>query len=419
MNTDRLAAVYQRLVEECWHQGRYDNLEHLLSADYDRDDRAITGVRGHEGYVALVEECRRAFADLRYEVTSIVGTGSRRAFNFNISGVHVAPFRGIAPARGTQRAMRVDGMSLVDFDGQGRIVRSSVVWDFDELQRQLLGGHMLRVRDTELYVVRAGQGPLFLTLHGGPGFDHTYLRPWLDPLASQAEVVWVDLRGQGRSRRLVADEWEAVTHATFVADIDALHARFERKPMVLFGHSYGAYLALDYALAHPDRLAALIICNGAPNFAHGAQVMANAMARDPVRGAAFAQALASPVPDDATYARDFPGLAPLYFHKNDGALAESVMARTSYSAGALNHGFGRLLPEWDVEARLGEISVPTLVIAGDDDFVTPASPCSEKLAAGIPNATLEVIRDAGHFPFVEGQEQFLDAVRAFLRKTVA
>ena len=51
-----------------------------------------------------------------------------------------------------------------------------------------------------LYASSIGSGPILLALHGGLGLDHTYLRPALDPLADIAQIVYLDIRGNGRSR---------------------------------------------------------------------------------------------------------------------------------------------------------------------------------------------------------------------------
>ena len=267
------------------------------------------------------------------------------------------------------------------------------------------------IRDTHLWVERIGDGPLIIALHGGLGFDHTGLTPWLDPLADQATLVYVDQRGQGRSERLPPEVWETVTHATLVEDIDALRAAHGAERVILIGHSYGGFLSLDYALAHPERLAGLVLVSAAPSFAHGAVIAGNAIARDPVVGTRFIAALGALPADDAAYAAELPGFLSLYFHRGDG---DGFMARTSYSAAAAARSLGALVGAWSVADRLAEIQVPTLVIGGDDDFISPLELCSKQLADGIPGATLAVMPECGHFAFVEQHERFLAAVRPFL-----
>ena len=77
-----------------------------------------------------------------------------------------------------------------------------------------------------------------------------------------------------------------------------------------------------------------------------------------------------------------------------------------------------LLPGWTVMDRLGEITVPTLVMAGRDDFVFPPE-CQRELAAGIPGARLRIVERAGHSPHLEQPAEVMEAVSDFLSAGVA
>jgi proline iminopeptidase len=76
-----------------------------------------------------------------------------------------------------------------------------------------------------------------------------------------------------------------------------------------------------------------------------------------------------------------------------------------------------LLRGWTVMDRLGEITVPTLVMAGRDDFVFPPE-CQLELAAGIPGARLRIIERAGHNPHSEQPAEVIEAVRDFISADV-
>jgi proline iminopeptidase len=76
----------------------------------------------------------------------------------------------------------------------------------------------------------------------------------------------------------------------------------------------------------------------------------------------------------------------------------------------------QLSANWSVVDRLGEIAVPTLVIAGRDDFVFPPE-CQHELADGIPNSTLVIVDRAGHSPHDERPTEVMRALRAFLSQT--
>src|SRR5437016_4873387 len=119
------------------------------------------------------------------------------------------------------------------------------------------------VNGTELFYALHGDGRPLVTLHGGLGLDHTYFRPWLDALGDAAQLVYYDQRGHGRSQRPPLDH---VGHDTWAADAEELRAHLGHERIVLFGHSYGGYLAQEYALAFGERLAGLILCSTAPAF---------------------------------------------------------------------------------------------------------------------------------------------------------
>ena len=102
-----------------------------------------------------------------------------------------------------------------------------------------------------------GEGDPVVVVHGGPGLDHTYLRPGLDILAGSHSLVYYDQRGTGRSEAVL--DAESITLDTFVEDIESLRKTLGRDRLTLLGHSFGSLLVLGYALAHPDRTRGLIL----------------------------------------------------------------------------------------------------------------------------------------------------------------
>src|SRR5713101_3608045 len=130
------------------------------------------------------------------------------------------------------------------------------------------------IHGSELYYVTVGEGLPCLVMHGGLGFDHTYLHPWLDPLGDTLHLIYYDHRGNGRSGRPAK---ETMTHAQFAADAEALalHLGFDR--VAVMGHSYGGFIALEFALRHPHRLSHLILLDTAPAFNYAEEIDANAL----------------------------------------------------------------------------------------------------------------------------------------------
>src|SRR6059058_5889365 len=102
---------------------------------------------------------------------------------------------------------------------------------------------LVPINGTEIFYEELGRG--ILVMHGGLGFDHTYFRPFLDPLAEQGRLVYYDHRIYGRSGR---PPLETLTHEQLVEDAEALRRHLGLGQMVLIGHSYGGFLAQELAL---------------------------------------------------------------------------------------------------------------------------------------------------------------------------
>ena len=275
------------------------------------------------------------------------------------------------------------------------------------------------LNETVVHYSEHGTGPPVLVLHGGLGLDQSTLRPWLDPLGDRARLVFLDLRGCGRSEPIPAGA--PVTHATWVDDADALRDHLGLDRWTVFGHSYGGFLALEYALRYPERTSGLVLCSTAPAFAHAEVAVANAEARGtPEALAALAGALAGPSPSDAAFEATWRALAPLYLHRPTPEALSAITDGIRYRAEAFNASQGRCLPTYDVRDRLGEITAPTLVVGGRHDWAYPPEYGAIPLAEGIPGAELVLLEQSGHFPFVEEPDAFRAAVSGWLdRRTPA
>ncbi len=248
-----------------------------------------------------------------------------------------------------------------------------------------------------------------LLLHGGPGFDHTYLRPWLDPLAASFRLIYLDLRGHGRSRREAADSFRT---DTVVADLEGLRAALGYDQWLLLGHSFGGFMALSYAVAHPDRLRALVLVTTAADIwsllGYAARRLREA------GGEELADAWRTVSVDDAAFWAARRRTLPYMFAQPDAPRAAAVFAGVR-PAGAPNaFWFKRQAAHYDLRVRLPELAVPLLVIAGRQDRFMPMA-ASEALARALPRGRLQVFERSGHLPFVEEQAEFLESVREHLQ----
>jgi proline iminopeptidase len=260
-----------------------------------------------------------------------------------------------------------------------------------------------RVNGVELFYETVGEGEPLLMLHGN-GLDHTYLRPWHDGIADHTRVIYYDQRWNGRSERK-----GPIDHATSHADALALLDHLGESRATVYGHSYGAWLALGFAARHPERVARLILSGTSPAFDYVPEVIANAQARDPVAASYLIEGLQHGVATDADLATIWQRILPLYFF---GPPRPEILADVRFSA----RGFGDAMAALDgfsMVNQLPTMSMPILVLAGIADYITPPSQ-ARRIASLAPNATVVELTKSGHFPFVEETAAYLDAIRRWV-----
>ena len=266
-----------------------------------------------------------------------------------------------------------------------------------------------------------------IVLHGGPDFDHGYLLPDLDRLADTFRLIYYDQRGRGRSAEGVRPE--DVTLASDVADIDRVRQHFRLDAPALLGHSWGAVLALEYALRHPTRVSRLILMNPAPAAASDVAVVRKVylerlgadMDRQRTIVASAAYVAGDPEVVAARYRIHFkPSLKSPEDYERIMATMRAGFIRQGpegiIKARAVEDQLMRdtwQVASYDLLPKLGGLRVPTLVIAGDHDFMVGAA---ERIARAIPNAELVTIKDCGHFAFLECAAEVRRAFNAFFRR---
>jgi 3-oxoadipate enol-lactonase len=224
----------------------------------------------------------------------------------------------------------------------------------------------------------------------GMGGDIAGWRRNIPRLAREVFVVAFDFRGNGRSD--APDEPQ--TMATFVGDTLALLDHLGIPSAHLYGQSFGGMVALELALAHPDRARSLILAATHPG---GRQE----------------------VKSRVTVPKDKPFLA-LYSEAFAAANPERV--REDLVVGARqrqkNHARRR---QWEAAQgfaeyeRLPEVAVPTLVLHGTADRMVPVEN-AKTLAGRIPGAELVLLEGAGHVYHTEQPERADDAVLDFVRR---
>ena len=272
----------------------------------------------------------------------------------------------------------------------------------------------ITVRDVSLFVKVVGQGMPLLLMHGGPGLDHSTLSCFL-PYADEFTLIFYDHRCNGRSNGadVTSMTWENLT-----ADADALRQTLGFDKWAVLGHSFGGMVALEYALRYPENLSHLLLLDTCGDARWVQQNAPEILAKRGYSRTAVDAArrfFNGQLEPDEVMSTILKFSKAYYYHLSLLALPHEVLSglRMKMQPEALIFGYSQLLPGWSVMERLGEITVPTLVLAGRHDFQFPPEH-QAFLAAGIPGAQLELIERAGHNAPMERPREVMAAIRRFM-----
>lgn len=248
------------------------------------------------------------------------------------------------------------------------------------------------IKNLKIYFEAHGTGEPLLLLHGW-GVDSQIWQPIIPHLDGTFKVIAVDLPGFGQSDP-PPKPWGVFDYADFVKDfIDDL----ELKSVTLLGHSFGGRIAIATASLDPKGLKKLILISSA--------------GIKPKRGLKYYSFFTlAKVLGTVLKLPTIKGFQPYFRQKLYQLLGEHDYE----TAGPLKETFLKVINQ-DLTSILRSIEVPTLIVWGEDDREVPLSD-AQKMQLLIKNSKLEIIKNAGHFCFLEKSEGFCQIVKNFIHE---
>lgn len=249
-----------------------------------------------------------------------------------------------------------------------------------------------------------GQGELVVFIHGIGG-NRTNWRDQLPAFAARFHTVACDCRGYGGS-----DDYDGpLAFGAYADDVVRLLRHFQVQSAHLVGLSMGGRVALDLAVRYPQCVASLVLCDthrGFARFTDAAKEDFIRLRKEPLIKGGEPKDIAVPVAKSLAGAKASPqvfqrlveSLSSLHKESYIKSLEATVMA--------------------DKEVDLASLRVPTLVVVGEDDRLTPPAEATI-IAAAIPGAEFLLIPEAGHLSNIEKPDFFNERVLHFLDRVVA
>ncbi|HWD29070.1 MAG TPA: alpha/beta hydrolase [Rhizomicrobium sp.] len=252
--------------------------------------------------------------------------------------------------------------------------------------------------------------PALIVMHGGPGFDHSTMRPYFDRFADTHQVIYIDHRGNGRS----GGDKSTWSLAQWGDDVKGLcDALGIEKPHV-FGQSFGGMVAIAYATRHPAHAGKVVFSSTAARMRldETYRILEG-------RGGAEARAVAERFwkkPDDTSFADYVRVCMPLYNPPGGANPDEQATARRRAIARPEVTNFfsqGEMLT-MDARAGLARVACPALVLGGGYDPITPEV-CAREIFDALPAAArrIEIFENAGHGIYRDEPERAEKVLREF------
>jgi proline iminopeptidase len=251
-------------------------------------------------------------------------------------------------------------------------------------------------------------------VHGGPGLPHNYLLPALQPLGDHATLWFFDARGHGLSEHNRPND--PYTMEQLVDDVEGFAKAMGFPRYTVLGHSFGGMVALRLAARHPEGLDRLILSDTAPSAEYAAglqETLRKVMPPGLYDRYESTQKDTSLTPDERLR-RAMRIVYPFYWRNAPaGYYLDQDINTMNLNSRANEEIWASDAATYDVREQLAEITIPTLILVGRHDIVTPVEQ-ARAIKDRMPNAQLVVLENSGHYPFYEENYLWTKWIYTFL-----
>lgn len=252
-----------------------------------------------------------------------------------------------------------------------------------------------------------------IVIHGGPGVPHDYLEP-LEDLSTERQIIFYDQLGCGNSDR--TNDPSSWTVEYFVSELQKLVDSLHLDKYHILGHSWGAALAVAFALTKPKGLVNIILADpyiSTPEWEEGVKRLLQTLPED------MQKILEGNITDSEEYENASREYYARFVRKLEPVPKAILKAGEKRNADIYNYMWGPkeylvtgTLKNFSQTDKLKEITAPLLLICGRYDEATPES--IEHFQKLFPNAQTRIFEQSAHYPHWNEREKYMKIVQSFL-----
>lgn len=297
------------------------------------------------------------------------------------------------------------------------ILLLSLVFRFTFAQSPIANGeHFATINGLKLHYEVSGTGPvcIFPTPGWGPNLDA--YKNSMPELEKYFTVVWLDTRASGKSA--ASEKPEDYQTADFVEDIEQLRLHLKQNKVWIMGHSMGGWQVINYGIKYSKNLNGIIAVAafvGLDKLAQTELMKAVVKRKNEPYYKMGSGILMGTDTTKRSLNEEMPYIMPFYFHDQTNLSKFLAIKNVQLSQKAWEMTAKGGLGMEKILDLLPQITVPTLVLVGDDDFICDQVSHAARIHAGIKNSKLSVIKNAGHFIWIEQPQAFYQSISEWLK----
>ena len=279
------------------------------------------------------------------------------------------------------------------------------------------GEHFALINGNKIHYYVDGKGPVCLVPSPGWGISVDYLKNTLNGLGKYFTTVFYDTRHSGLSTG--PEDSSQYQDQNFVDDMDGLRLYLKRNKVWIAGHSAGAHIALSYAIKHSDKLFGVLCIDGIAGADSIWEANMNQMIEKRKNLPFYKTSINVLLGSDTTKhtaKQTMDIILPYYFHDFKKAAGFNDIAQFKFDdqvAKYVSHNTYWMHP---IFSSLSKISVPVIVLVGDDDFICDQKSQADRIVKNINDAIKITVPNAGHFSWYENPKVFYGKLGNWLLK---